>query len=161
MECNHFRMPKGPVSPGRKWGGWLRITVADFNAEFRNDDICLEYVREQRWPTAVTDCVEGVKKVESRDAYKLKLTMKSGQVRHLWVDAESFADVNVEGTPKRMDGKMRPVEVYYRDYRSVNGLMVPYVLFLKLRCKGSRNRIRRSEERRVGKECRSRWSPYH
>ena len=23
------------------------------------------------------------------------------------------------------------------------------------------NRIRRSEERRVGKECRSRWSPYH
>src|SRR2546430_4985177 len=23
------------------------------------------------------------------------------------------------------------------------------------------NRLRRSEERRVGKECRSRWSPYH
>ena len=23
------------------------------------------------------------------------------------------------------------------------------------------NNIRRSEERRVGKECRSRWSPYH
>src|SRR2546423_3056145 len=23
------------------------------------------------------------------------------------------------------------------------------------------NRFRRSEERRVGKECRSRWSPYH
>lgn len=41
------------------------MTVADFNAEFRNDDICLEYVREQRWPTAVTDCVEGVEKVEA------------------------------------------------------------------------------------------------
>ena len=25
----------------------------------------------------------------------------------------------------------------------------------------SRNRLPRSEERRVGKECRSRWSPYH
>src|SRR6266702_4399830 len=72
--------------------------------------------------------LEGVEKVEGRDAYKLKLTMKSGQVRHLWVDAEYFLDVKVEGTPKRMDGKMRPVEVYYRDYRSVNGLMVPYVL---------------------------------
>ena len=23
------------------------------------------------------------------------------------------------------------------------------------------NRLKRSEERRVGKECRSRWSPYH
>ena len=27
--------------------------------------------------------------------------------------------------------------------------------------KGKRTRHRRSEERRVGKECRSRWSPYH
>src|SRR2546430_3389379 len=26
---------------------------------------------------------------------------------------------------------------------------------------GSRTKYRRSEERRVGKECRSRWSPYH
>ena len=24
-----------------------------------------------------------------------------------------------------------------------------------------KNRLTRSEERRVGKECRSRWSPYH
>lgn len=72
--------------------------------------------------------LEGVEKVEGRDAYKLKLTMKSGQVRHLWVDAESFLDVKIEGTPKRMDGRMRPVEIYYRDYRSVNGLVVPYVL---------------------------------
>ena len=72
--------------------------------------------------------LEGTEKVEGRDAYKLKLTIKSGQVRHLWVDAETFLDVKIEGTPRRMDGKMRPVEVYYRDYKSVNGLMVPYVL---------------------------------
>src|SRR3712207_7067411 len=26
---------------------------------------------------------------------------------------------------------------------------------------GSRDQLERSEERRVGKECRSRWSPYH
>jgi outer membrane lipoprotein-sorting protein len=72
--------------------------------------------------------LEGMEKVEGRDAYKLKLTMKGGQVRHLWVDAESFLDVKVEGTPARMDGKMRPVEVYFRDYKSINGLMFPYVL---------------------------------
>ena len=33
-------------------------TAADFNAEFRNDDLCLEYIREQRWPAAVTHCVK-------------------------------------------------------------------------------------------------------
>jgi outer membrane lipoprotein-sorting protein len=70
----------------------------------------------------------GVEKVEGRDAYKLKLTLKGGQVRYLWVDAQTFLDVKVEGAPRRMDGKMRPVEVYYRDYKNVDGLMIPYVL---------------------------------
>jgi len=71
--------------------------------------------------------LEGVEKVENHDAYKLKLTMKGGQVQHIWVDAETFLDVKVEGTPRRMDGKMRPVWIYLRDYRDVNGLMIPYV----------------------------------
>jgi transposase len=34
----------------------LRYTVAQFNAEFPNDDACLEYVKEQRWPKGVTKC---------------------------------------------------------------------------------------------------------
>ena len=72
--------------------------------------------------------LEGVEKVEGHDAYKLKLTMKGGQVRHLWIDAQTFLEVKIEGVPRRMDGKMRPVEIYYRDYKSVNGLIVPYVL---------------------------------
>jgi hypothetical protein len=33
----------------------------------------------------------------------------------------------VEGSPHRMDGKMRSVWVYQRDFRSVQGLMVPYL----------------------------------
>jgi len=72
--------------------------------------------------------LEGVEKVEGRDAYKLKLTLKGSQVRYLWVDAKTFLDVKIEGTPRRMDGRMRPVEIYYRDYRTVNGLTIPYVL---------------------------------
>ena len=72
--------------------------------------------------------LEGVEKVEGQDAYKLKVTMKAGQVQHIWVDAETFLEVKVEGTPRRMDGRMRPVSIYLRDYKAVNGLMVPYVL---------------------------------
>ena len=39
------------------------------------------------------------------------------------------------------------------------GLVLFYLSFLRARIKGTL--INRSEERRVGKECRSRWSPYH
>ena len=37
----------------------------------------------------------------------------------------------------------------------IAAILIPTLLFSKL------NNIYRSEERRVGKECRSRWSPYH
>jgi hypothetical protein len=71
--------------------------------------------------------LESMEAVEGHDAFKLKLTLKSGEVHHVWIDAQSFLDVKVEGTPRRMDGKMRTVWVYQRDFRSVQGLMVPFV----------------------------------
>jgi hypothetical protein len=71
---------------------------------------------------------DGTEKVEGRDAYKLKLTLKSGVVTHVWVDAQTFLETKVQGQNRRLDGTDHPVEVYYRDYRDVNGLKVPFVL---------------------------------
>ena len=42
----------------------------------------------------------------------------------------------------------------------IDALPLADVRFVKARG-NSRRRRARSEERRVGKECRSRWSPYH
>ena len=72
--------------------------------------------------------VEGVEAVEGRDAYRLKLTARDGGVQHIWIDAQSFLDVKVEGTPRRMDGKMHTVWVYQRDFRSEQGVMIPHLL---------------------------------
>ena len=51
-----------------------------------------------------------------------------------------------------------PLHIYHQDYAH-GGLSVPFHWHKELEWiwveKG------RSEERRVGKECRSRWSPYH
>ena len=72
--------------------------------------------------------LEGIDKVEGNDAYNLKLTLKGGEVTHVWIDAKTFLEDKVAGTPRRLDGKYHPVEVYYSDYRSLNGLKVPYSL---------------------------------
>jgi hypothetical protein len=72
--------------------------------------------------------LEGVEPVEGHDAYKLKLTTKTGTVKHVWIDAHSFLDVKVEGVPRRMDGRMHSVWVHQSDFRSVHGLMIPFVL---------------------------------
>jgi len=71
--------------------------------------------------------LEAMEQVDGRNAYKLKLTLKNGDVQHIWIDAQSFLDVKVEGLPRRMDGKMRSVWIYQRDFRAVQGVMVPYL----------------------------------
>ena len=70
----------------------------------------------------------GVDQVEGHNAYNLKVTNKSGYARHVWVDAQNFLEIKVEGTPRRRDGKYHPVATYLRDYRSVDGLVLPYLL---------------------------------
>ena len=76
--------------------------------------------------------LEGTEKVEGNDTYRLKLTFKNGQTQHLWVDAKTFLETKIEGTPRRLDGKYHPVEIYYRDYRTVSGLVMPYVMETKV-----------------------------
>jgi outer membrane lipoprotein-sorting protein len=72
---------------------------------------------------------DGVEAVEGHDAYKLKVTLKSGRVEHVWIDAQSFLDVKVEGVPRRMDGRIHPVFVYQRDFRKVDGgILMPFAL---------------------------------
>ncbi len=70
----------------------------------------------------------GMEKVEGRDNYKIKITFKNGDSKNVWIDAETFLESKIEGTPRRMDGTYHPVEVYYRDYRNVSGLQVPFVI---------------------------------
>jgi hypothetical protein len=69
-----------------------------------------------------------MEKVEDHDTYKLRLTMKDGHAIHVWIDAQTFLEAKVEGQPRRLDGVEHPVEVYYRDYRTVRGLRIPFVL---------------------------------
>jgi outer membrane lipoprotein-sorting protein len=71
--------------------------------------------------------LEGMEKVEDRNAYRLRLTMKEGTVRRIWVDAQTFLDVKVDASPRRLNGQLRAVATYYRDYRPVRGLMIPHL----------------------------------
>ena len=69
----------------------------------------------------------GKEPVEGRDAYKLQIKLRTGDVRHLWVDAETYLDVKIDGS-RKFDGKPRPVFTYFRDYRKVGGVMIPHLL---------------------------------
>jgi hypothetical protein len=69
----------------------------------------------------------GTDTVDGQPAYKLALTLKDKRVQNVWIDAKTFLEVKIDGTPRRLDGKMHPVWVYYRDYKTVSGLVMPMV----------------------------------
>jgi outer membrane lipoprotein-sorting protein len=71
--------------------------------------------------------VEGTEAVEGKGTYRLKLTTKDGHAHHIWIDGTTFLEAKIEGNPRRLDGKMHQVETYLRDYRSVDGLVIPFV----------------------------------
>jgi hypothetical protein len=72
--------------------------------------------------------LQGMEAVEGHNAYKLKVTMKDHVERHIWIDAKSFLELKIEGEPRKLDGRMHNVVIYYRDYKTENGLVVPYLL---------------------------------
>jgi len=72
--------------------------------------------------------LDGMESVEGHNAYRLTLTFRNGERRHLWIDTATFLDLRIDGEPRKLDGKLRNVAIYYRDYKSENGLMVPHVL---------------------------------
>ena len=76
--------------------------------------------------------LEGTEKVNDRDTYRLKLTMKDGHSIHVWIDARTFLETKIEGAPRRLDGREHAVEVYFSDYRAVNGLQIPFLLETKV-----------------------------
>lgn len=76
--------------------------------------------------------LSGMEKVDGRDTYKLKLTDKNRISSSVWLDAQTFLETKMSGQPRRLDGIYHPVEIYFRDYRSVNGVQIPFVLETKI-----------------------------
>lgn len=70
----------------------------------------------------------GTELVEGRQTYKLRLTRKDGERRYLWIDAKTFLEAKIEGDPRRLDGRLHRVEVFYRDFRPVKGLQLPHTM---------------------------------
>lgn len=70
----------------------------------------------------------GAELVDGHPAYKLQLTLKGGEIRHLWIDAKTSLDLKIDSKPRLWDGKLRQVSTYFRDYKPVQGLLIAHRL---------------------------------
>jgi hypothetical protein len=67
----------------------------------------------------------GKEKIEGSDAYKLKVTLKTGTVRYQYIDADSFLEIKTEAK-RTIRGSEMEFESTIGDYKEVGGLLIPH-----------------------------------
>jgi hypothetical protein len=67
----------------------------------------------------------GKEKVEGSDAWRLKVTLKSGDVQHIFLDADSFLEIRSE-SKRTVRGSEMELETTIGDYKEVGGLLWPH-----------------------------------
>jgi outer membrane lipoprotein-sorting protein len=74
----------------------------------------------------------GKEDMEGSPVYRLKLTLKSGDVRNLYLDAENYLDLKVSSKRKTPGGELE-IEQYLGNYKPVAGVMFPFSIETKVR----------------------------
>ena len=67
----------------------------------------------------------GLEETEGTEAYKLKVTMANGDVRHHYLDSEYFITIKQDGKTT-VQGNEVEFETILSDYKEVDGLMFPH-----------------------------------
>jgi hypothetical protein len=94
--------------------------LEDLRTEADFDGILMEY-KQKGYKVELS----GKEAVEGKDSYRLKVTMRDGVVRNIFIDAASFLEVKVAGKAER-EGVATDFELILSDYRSVEGIKFPF-----------------------------------
>ncbi|HEX9031739.1 MAG TPA: hypothetical protein VF834_07810 [Streptosporangiaceae bacterium] len=72
--------------------------------------------------------LESVDEIGGRKAYHLKVRLAKGGNEDVWVDTETYLDVRYDRMAEGPGGGQRRVSAEYGDYRSVDGLLIPFLI---------------------------------
>jgi hypothetical protein len=67
----------------------------------------------------------GKEAVEGTDAYKLRITLKNGDLRTVYIESESFMEIRQEGK-RKIRGSDVEIEASMGDFKDVGGIIFPH-----------------------------------
>ncbi|HEY6098246.1 MAG TPA: hypothetical protein VIW03_02380, partial [Anaeromyxobacter sp.] len=95
---------------------------------FARDEFALDGPLLDHQAKGVKVEVAGLDELEGRKAYLLSVTLPSGASRRIWIDAETFLEIRSDRPSTNPLVRGAPVSLYYRDYRKVEGLVIPFTI---------------------------------
>jgi len=119
-------------------GGWKLHTAAngrpqvqDYDPEevsFARDALGVDGPLVDHQSKGVKVALRGSGEVEGHKAYQLSVTLPSGAVHQVWIDAHSFLELKYERQARSASGHSGSVSVYYRNYQTIQGLTLPMLI---------------------------------
>jgi hypothetical protein len=70
--------------------------------------------------------LETIEELEGHKTYRLSVTLPSGATQHVWIDAQSFLDVQYDRESRTATGQSGVVTVHQRAFKTVGGLKIPH-----------------------------------
>ena len=81
--------------------------------------------------------LDRLENIESRDAWRLNVTLPSGQIQTHWIDANTYLELRYDRNSRNVLGMATKISVYYRNYQSIGGLKLP--LLVETQAEGGAN----------------------
>jgi len=78
--------------------------------------------------------------IEGTDCYKIKLSMKNGDVRYYYLDTDSYLELKLE-IQTTIRGALQESEMYFGDYEQVDGIYYSFALEQAQKGSDSRSQI--------------------
>jgi hypothetical protein len=72
--------------------------------------------------------LEGVDEIGGQKAYHLNVRLLKGGAEHVWIDTKTFLDIRHDRMAEGPAGAPRRVSATYGDYRTVDGLQIPFLI---------------------------------
>lgn len=72
--------------------------------------------------------LDGIDEIEGHKAYRLNVKLPSGHRHQVWIDAQNFLDIKYDRESHSVSGQSGMVQVFYRNYKTVEGLQIPLTI---------------------------------
>src|SRR5260370_16292130 len=102
---------------------------------------------------------QNIKELEEGLSTEADVRARFGEPERIWTEPDGSRTFEYNRQPAGSRNYMITIGTDGR-MSALRQVLAPHN-FEKIRPRMDEEQVRRSEERRVGKECRSRWSPYH
>lgn len=110
-----------PGADGRPETRAFSKAEADFaRAEYVIDGPLIDYQAK-----GVSATLDGIDRLDGRQAYRLSLKLPGGAERKVWIDVATNLELRYDRPATHPLHVGKPVSVYYRDYATVDGLRLP------------------------------------